>query len=162
MQKRPFAQEPGRDIRLDFPAAFRQGDAACRNHDVHKDGNHHRHDEPEIEDGAHQTPGRKSGGLHDDQFAFACQTVRHIDGCRKGRHRQDKPDDIGQGQGGEFQKHKRRLTVADQLVEQAHGTVHPIDGHKNQREKPEQCQKLRQQVSVESGQGAVPPGANAW
>ena len=159
MQKRPLTQEPRRDIRLDFSAAFRQGDAAGRNHDVHKDGNHRRHAEPEIKDGTRQAPGRKSGGLHDDQFAFARQAVCHVNACRKGGNRQNKPDDIWQGQGGEFQEHKRRLAVPDQLVEQAHGPVDPVDSHKNQREKPEQGQKLRQQVSVESGQGAVPPWA---
>ena len=159
MQERALAEEPCRDICFYLCAALCQGDPAGGHDDVHQDRNHHRHDEPEIEDGPCQAPGRKSCGLHHDQFAFARQAVRHIDRRRKGRNGQNQADDIRQRQGGEFKEDQGRLAVADQLVEQAHGTVDPVDRHKNQREKTEQGQKLRQQVSVESGQGADPPGA---
>jgi hypothetical protein len=44
------------------------------------------------------------------------------------------------------------LPVADQLVKQADGLVHPVDAHQNQRKKPEQLQELRQKISVDPGQ----------
>ena len=41
-------------------------------------------------------------------------------------------DHVGQSQQREFQEDKRRLAIADQLIEQPHGPVDPIDGHQNQ------------------------------
>ncbi len=100
------------------------------------------HDDAEIQHRPRQPEGGKAGGLHDHKFAFLHQAVDDINGGREGRHRQDQPDHVRQGQHGKLQKHQRGLAVADQLVEQAHGPVHPVDRHQHQREKAEKLQKL--------------------
>ena len=115
-----------------------------------QDGAEEEDENTEHQDRPHQSPGREAGRLNHDKFTLGRQPVRDIDCSGKGRDRQNDTDDIRQRKGGKLQKNRGRLTIGDQLVEQHHRAVHPIDKYQHKGEESEQHQKLREKISVES------------
>ena len=150
MHELPRIQEPSGDVFRNLGAAFAQDALARRDQHVGQHQLHRHHAKPEIQDRPRQPEGGKARGLHYHQLAFLHQPVHHIDRRGKGRDRQHQPDRVRQCQDRELQEHPRRLAIADQLVKQADGPVHPIDRDQHQREKPKQLKQLRQEISVES------------
>ena len=127
----------------------------------HQHVGQHRHqhgdDGAECQHRPRQPPGREAGGLHHHQLAVRGQPIADIDGGGEGGDRQYQADHVGQGERGELEEHEGRLPVRQQLVEQRHRAVDPVDGNQHQREEAEQGHQLRQHVSVESRHAAPCP-----